>query len=97
VNYRKRPIVIQAIQWTGDNVHEIWNAFGAVDVYGPTEMNPDTLIISTLEGKVRANVEDWIIRGVKGELYPCKPDIFEATYESVDTLSIPPEELSLMR
>jgi hypothetical protein len=97
VNYRKRPVVIQAIQWTGDNIHEIWNAFGATDVYGPTDMNPDQLIISTLEGKVRASVEDWIIRGVKGELYPCKPDIFEATYEPVDALSIPPEELSVMR
>jgi hypothetical protein len=97
MNYRKRPVVIQAIQWTGDNIHEIWDAFGAADVYGPTEMNPDYLIISTLEGKVHARIEDWIIRGVKGELYPCKPDIFEATYESVDALSIPPEELSVTR
>lgn len=82
--FRKRPVVIDAIQWTGTNVDEIWTAFGAGMIYGPTEANPDTLIISTLEGEMSASVGDWIIRGVAGELYPCKPDIFTATYEPVE-------------
>ncbi|KEH89135.1 sugar ABC transporter substrate-binding protein [Clostridium novyi A str. BKT29909] len=43
------------------------------------------VIIHTLEGDMKANVGDWIIKGVKGELYPCKPDIFEKTYESIET------------
>jgi hypothetical protein len=84
VKYRKRPIVIDAIQWTGDNINQIWGAFGATDLYGPTEKNPTWIIIGTLEGEMRADLGDWIIRGVKGELYPCKPDIFDATYEPAD-------------
>jgi hypothetical protein len=80
--YRKTPVVIEAVQWTGDNIDEIWAAFGAGDVYGPTETNPDWLKITTLEGEMRANVGDWIIRGVAGELYPCKPEIFARTYEA---------------
>jgi hypothetical protein len=81
--YRKKPVVIDAIQWTGDNINEIWDAFGAARVYGPTETNPDWLIIFTLEGEMRADLNDWIICGIKNELYPCKEDIFPLTYESV--------------
>lgn len=79
--FRKRPVVIAAIQWTGLNVHRIWDEFTAEHVYGPTEVNPDQLIITTLEGKMHANIGDWIIRGIKGELYPCRADIFAETYE----------------
>lgn len=50
-------------------------------VFHPVRNGPDYLTIKTLEGEMRADVGDWIIRGVKGELYPCKPDIFDATYE----------------
>ncbi|MEU4225816.1 hypothetical protein AB0F17_16100 [Nonomuraea sp. NPDC026600] len=82
--FRKRPVEIEAVQWTGDNVNELWDAFSAENIYGPTEKNPDWLIITTLEGDMRANVGDWIIKGVQGELYPCKPDIFEATYEAAE-------------
>ena len=81
--YRKKPVVIDAIQWTGDNIQEIWDEFGAGAIYGPTETNPDWLIIDTLEGQMLALLNDWIIRGVKNELYPCKEDIFPLTYESV--------------
>ena len=55
-----------------------------IQVYG------DTLTIQTLEGEMTANNGDWIIRGVKGELYPCKPDIFAATYDPVDELPVAP-------
>lgn len=52
-------------------------------VFHPSREGPGHLTIATLEGVMRAEVGDWIIRGVKGELYPCKPDIFAATYEPV--------------
>lgn len=82
--YRKRPIVIEAVQWTGDNLEAIWDWAGAENVYGPTEENPDALIISTSEGRMRADLGDWVIRGVAGELYPCKDPIFRETYEPVE-------------
>lgn len=82
--YRKKPVVIEAVQWTGENVAEV-DAF----IGDGLEDNDDgakpgqPISIETLEGVMTAQVGDWIIRGVKGELYPCKPDIFEATYEAV--------------
>ena len=81
--FRKKPVEVEAVQWTGSNINELWDVFSAENIYGPTEKNPDWLIIATLEGDMRANVGDWIIQGVKGELYPCKPDIFDATYEAL--------------
>ena len=80
MRYRKKPVVIEAIQFTGNNIADIWEAFGAGDVYGPTELSTSAFI-GTAEGRMEAKPGDWIIRGIKGELYPCKPDIFEATYE----------------
>lgn len=83
--FRKKPIEIEAIQFTGDNVQEIWNAFGAAGIYGPTEKNPDYLILTTVHGdEAPARPGDWIISdGKPGTFYPCKPDIFAATYEPV--------------
>ena len=81
--YRKKPVVIDAIQWTGENESEI-AAF--VDGYGVNLhfYYPELVCkIPTLEGDMLANVGDWIIRGIKGEHYPCKPDIFAATYDPV--------------
>ena len=83
--YRKKPVVIEAIQFTGDNATEI-NFFTECKSYPTDESTSSSpkekvLIIPTLEGDMRANVGDYIIKGVKGEFYPCKPDIFEATYE----------------
>lgn len=78
--FRKKPVVIEAKQFTGENISEIlqWVGKGAfVDA-------EHKLRIRTLEsgdGSHVADAEDWIIRGVKGEFYPCKPDIFHATYE----------------
>lgn len=82
--FRKKPIVIEAIQFTGDNVSEIWDAFGAADIYGPTEENPDSLVIDTIEGKMKAGVGWWVVKGIEDEFYPCKPEVFAATYEAVD-------------
>jgi len=76
--YRKKPVVIDAIRWTGDNVQEI-DQF--VKQYW---WNDGQLVLPTLEGEHVATVGDYIIKGVKGEFYPCKPDIFEATYEEVE-------------
>lgn len=86
--FRKKPVVIEAIQWTGENSDECLDFAdsGEYPVWGADFMvntNQKIIYITTLEGVMTASVGDWIIRGVKGELYPCKPDIFEATYEPV--------------
>lgn len=81
--YRKRPVEIQAVQWTGENEDEITEFVGARDRTFYFAGGPQ-LIIHTLEGDHHALVGDYIIRGVKGEFYPCKPDIFMQTYEEVD-------------
>lgn len=83
--YRKMPIVIEAFRWTGDRDQTedpVWivDAIKRGEVYFQGGAAP-YLTIETLEGKMRAVPGDWIIRGVKGEIYPCKPDIFAATYE----------------
>lgn len=80
MKFRKKPVVIEAIRFMGDN-QEIVKLFGVVgiDYCG----GKDTLSIRTLEGTMTAQKGDWIIKGIKGEFYPCKPDIFEATYEMV--------------
>lgn len=78
----KKPVEIQAVQWNEDNYDEICNFIG----YHPTFLHGSFgpyIIIKTLEGNYHAFVGDYIIRGIKGEFYPCKPDIFEQTYEEV--------------
>jgi hypothetical protein len=94
MKYRKKPVVIDAVQWTGANLEEVMPFFGDFsklpnpDGYvepGIGHCPPEgTLDIPTLEGTMTARAGDWIIKGVKGEFYPCKPDIFEATYERVE-------------
>jgi len=96
VKYRKKPVVIEAFQMTrarrDDNSEwPEWLNFAWQKAPGEGALFPDTddptwdrLVIGTLEGVHRVQWNDWIIRGVKGELYPCKPDIFAATYESVE-------------
>lgn len=76
--YRKKPVVIEAVRWTGINYGELTDFMH--DAYG---VDGDTIVISTLEGNMIANIGDWIIKGIKGEFYPCKPDIFDATYEFI--------------
>ncbi|TXS68942.1 hypothetical protein [Streptomyces sp. sk2.1] len=83
--FRKKPVEITAIQFTGDNAHEVWDAFGTDGIYGPTEGNPDYLILVTVHGdEAPARPGDWVIPdGKPGTFYPCKPDIFANTYEPV--------------
>lgn len=77
--YRKKPMVIEAVQFTGLNFNEIETFVGGD--YGKNEKGEG--VIATLEGAMRVSLNDWITKGVKGEFYPCKPDIFDATYEEV--------------
>ena len=88
--YRKKPVVIEAIQFKGNNERDIrvWsnNVVGISPFLEPTERNPTgiCLQIATLEGVMTASIGDWIIRGVAGEFYPCKTDIFAQTYEEIE-------------
>ena len=97
--FRKKPVVIEARQFVSNNgpiehMDELiaWmNASGHPDRYPrltdetPVASHDHTnIFISTLEGEICASVGDWIIKGVKGEFYPCKPDIFEQTYEPAE-------------
>lgn len=84
MKYRKKPVIIEAIEYTGDNIQELWDVFGARDIYGPTEKN-ELPYIMTLEGNMTISKGDYIIQGVEGEFYPCKPDIFEKTYEAIES------------
>jgi hypothetical protein len=81
--YRKKPIVIDAVRWeAGMRLADLPNWALPKDIY--VHVNRDgALTITTMEGQMRADIGDWIICGVKGELYSCKPDIFAATYELV--------------
>jgi hypothetical protein len=84
--FRKKPVEIEARQIEApmlEHLEELAHWCGGGVCWGPTA-SPVGVLIDTLEGQMRADVGDWIIRGVKGELYPCKPDIFEATYDPVD-------------
>ena len=81
--YRKRPVEIEAIQWTGDNYAEILDFAKDTQSVQHSPEKPTALRIITLEGVMTADLHDWIIRGIKGEFYPCKPDIFDKTYERV--------------
>lgn len=83
MRFRKKPVVIEAVQYDGSNITELWDFAGADKVYGPTEVNSLPFVM-TLEGNMTISVGDFLIKGVKGEFYPCKPDIFEQTYEAVE-------------
>lgn len=81
-SYRKQPVVIEAVQIREDNDEELMMFLDKHNA--PFEIVGDhELVIHTLEGDMRASKGDWIIRGVKGEFYPCKPEIFSETYEEV--------------
>lgn len=78
-SYRKRPVIVQAWQFREDNIDQIrqW----ITDHGGTSTIDAGVFRIETLEGPMAANPGDWVIQGVKGEFYPCKPDIFAATYD----------------
>lgn len=87
--FRKKPVVVEAVRWTNaphGELAEIMRLAAdnltARTITFAADGTAD-LIIKTLEGDMRATVGDWIVRGVQGEVYPCKPDIFDLTYEPV--------------
>lgn len=91
MKFRKKPVVIEAVRWDGSNLKEVIEFTGLHESVAqwPWEdyqklVWEEGLKIFTLEGPLMASIGDWIIKGVKGEFYPCKPDIFEATYEQVE-------------
>ncbi len=85
--YRKKPVVIEAWNWDGRGFQTVAPAWVLNYTYEGRQVRltqDNKLRIPTLEGEMFARQGDWIIKGVKGELYPCKPDIFETTYEAVE-------------
>ena len=98
MKYRKKPVVIEAIQLKVDNFDEVCDFMGGtpvpkhnlafgIDEHGNTNEPYLGVYIETLEGKMLASYGDYIIKGVNGEFYPCKPDIFEKTYDEADNES----------
>lgn len=90
MKYKKKPVVIEAFQWFGNIRQEedpdwIIEAMldNRVSLSIDKRNSKPIMLINTLEGVIEAYPEDYIIKGVKGEIYPCKPDIFEQTYEEV--------------
>ena len=82
MKFRKKPVVIEAVQYTGSNLAEICKFMNKS--YQQIYNTDGTLSIETLEGTMKANPFDYIIKGVNGEFYPCKPGIFNKTYEPVE-------------
>jgi len=80
--FRKRPVEIEAVQLQEDNVVDVMEWCDECEPF--LSSNERGIIIPTLEGKHLACWDDWIIKGIKGEFYPCKPDIFELTYEAIN-------------
>lgn len=78
MKYRKKPVEVEAIQYTGKNLPEIINFVGR-----NLRVRGNLVVIFTLEGEMIVSELDYVIKGVNGEFYPCKPDIFEKTYEGV--------------
>lgn len=77
--YKTKPCEIEAIQWTGKNIIELLDWGQGKILWNDV----DDLFIDTLEGRMRADVYDYIIKGLRGEFYPCKPDVFEKKYEKI--------------
>jgi len=94
LKFGKKPVIIEAVKWTGDNYKEMQNFtrdnsslnrhIGGDEKGNGFPQMYEELIIHTLEGDFRVSKGDWIIKGIKGEFYLCKPDIFQQTYEKVN-------------
>ncbi len=90
--YRKKPVVVEAMRFSElDDVYELCDWCGGYFQEAPInprsnfeDTGPTGIKIPTIEGVMTAQLDDWIIKGIKGEFYPCKPDIFAATYELVE-------------
>ena len=83
--FKKRPVIIDAVQWNVTN--SAWDAMMSMGVgrngWKPGQLGSGIFYIVTLEGDMLVSQGDWVIKGVSGEFYPCKPDIFDLTYEEV--------------
>ena len=79
--YRKKPVVVEAVQYDGN--FRCLDIFSINDV-GNFKLGKEYLLIPTLEGDIKCSKGDYVIKGIQGEYYPCKPDIFEQTYELVE-------------
>lgn len=77
--YKTKPCEIEAIQWTGKNIIELLDWGQGKILWNDV----DDLFIDTLEGRMKADINDYIIKGLRGEFYPCKPDVFEKKYEKI--------------
>lgn len=77
--YKTKPCEIEAIQWTGKNIIELLDWGQGKILWNDV----DDLFIDTLEGRMKASINDYIIKGLRGEFYPCKPDVFEKKYEKI--------------
>jgi len=90
MKYRKKPVVIEAMQFNGNPDDIISWIVENKPMEGNAvllaQIRDENIIIKTLEGDMKASIGDWIIKGVNGEFYPCKPDIFEKTYEAVEEI-----------
>lgn len=95
MKYRKKPVLIEAKKWNGNNIYEIVSFIeNGIELKSKVDrekfmdyesiVKKEGLTIRTLEGLMKAEVGDYIIKGIKGEFYPCKPDIFEITYEKAE-------------
>jgi len=82
--YRKKPVVIESIQFIPENDREIHEWLSCKHNFGLNLADTPYLKIQTLEGDMIVSRKDWIIKGINGEFYPCKPDIFEQTYEEIE-------------
>jgi hypothetical protein len=83
--YRKKPVEIEAIQFVSDNIEKVYELLGKNLIVTPLANGEGiSHFVRTLEGDMELSWNDYVIKGIKGEFYPCKPDIFELTYDKVD-------------
>ena len=82
--YKKKPVTIKAVQWTGDNFGEIEQIARDCNPNCSIEFEDGHLRILTLEGTFGIGVGNWVIRGIKDEIYPCADDVFKATYSLIE-------------
>lgn len=79
--YMKKPVVVEAVEWTGENIVEIVSF--CESCYSYKKGDKPQLMIATLEGPMQASIGDYVIKGIKDEFYACKPDVFKLTYDEV--------------
>ena len=82
MKFRKKPVVIEAMQFTENSKNQVFS-WVTCSCYADFSDDKPVLVISTLEGDMTVSLGDWVIKGLQGEFYPCKPEIFEQSYEEV--------------